>query len=94
MTGLLCGVGMLTVPVSRDIFVVQTDASGVGVSGVLSVCRDGEELPVGFYSRQLKDAEKRYLPQSWSVWQWWRRFDTLRCTSMGGYSLFRLITRP
>ena len=31
-----------------------------GVSGVLSVCRDGVELPVGFNSRQLKEAETRY----------------------------------
>ena len=41
----LCSVGVLTV-----VFVVQTDASGVGISGVLSVCRDGQELLMGFYS--------------------------------------------
>ena len=47
-------------PVESDVFLLQTDASGVGISGVLSVSRDGEELPVDFFSRQLKDAETRY----------------------------------
>ena len=41
-------------------YVLQTDASGKGISGVLSVCRDGEELPVDFFSRQLWAAETRY----------------------------------
>ena len=31
-----------------------------GVSGVLNVVRDGAELPVGFYSCQLRDAETCY----------------------------------
>ena len=56
----LCDVGVLTVPVESDVFLLQTDESGVGTSGVLSISRDGEELPVGFFSRQLKDAETRY----------------------------------
>ena len=56
----LCGIRVLTVPVSSDVFVLQTNASGCGISGVLSVYRDSQELPVGFYSRQLKDAETRY----------------------------------
>ena len=46
---------------SSDLFVLQTDALSRGVSGVL---RDGMELPVGFYSRQLKDTEKRYSASS------------------------------
>ena len=33
---------------------------GKGISGVLSVCRDGEELPVAFYSRQLQERERSY----------------------------------
>ena len=38
----------------------QTDVSGKGLSGMLSVFRDGVELPVAFYSRQLRGAETRY----------------------------------
>ena len=56
----LCQYCVLNVPVSNYIFVLQTDASYCGVSGVLSVFREGEELPVAFYSRQLKDRETRY----------------------------------
>ena len=43
----LCGIGVLTVPVSSDVFVLQTDASGCGISGVLSVYRTVRSLPVG-----------------------------------------------
>ena len=34
----------------NDEFVLQTDASGHGISGVLSVYRNGVEKPVAFYS--------------------------------------------
>ena len=56
----LCDCCTLTLPCSKDVYVLQTDASGVGISGILSVCRNGQELPVAFYSRQLRGAEKRY----------------------------------
>ena len=56
----LCQFCVFNVPVSNDIFVLQTDASYCGVSGVLSVFREGKELLVAFYSRQLKDRETRY----------------------------------
>ena len=36
----------LHIPVSSDLFVLQTDAS-------YRVLRDGMELPVGFYSRKV-----------------------------------------
>ena len=44
----------------NDQFVLQTDASGVGLGAVLSVTRDGEELPVAFYSRKLQPRERKY----------------------------------
>ena len=56
----VCDVCVLHVPLQSDSFVLQTDASMCGVSGVLNVIRDGAELPVGFYSRQLRDAETCY----------------------------------
>ncbi len=56
----LCDVSVLFLPTSSDVFVLQTDASGRGVGAVLSVCRDGEELPVGYFSRKLKPAERNY----------------------------------
>jgi len=56
----LCDFCVLTIPLESDHFVLQTDASGKGISGVLSVCRNGAELPVAFFSRQLKDRERNY----------------------------------
>ena len=51
---------MLHVPTKCDVFLLQTDASGVGIGGVLSVCREGKEVPVTFYSRQMKERETQY----------------------------------
>ena len=52
---------VLHLPISTDVFILQTDASYVGLSGCLSVCRGEVELPVAFYSRQLKPAETTYI---------------------------------
>lgn len=51
---------LLHVPVCADSFMLHTDASGMGIGGVLSVCREENELPVAFFSRQLRDRETRY----------------------------------
>lgn len=56
----LCEVCCLHVPVGGDVFMLQTGASGSGVGGVLNVIRKGEVLPVGFYARQIRGAERRY----------------------------------
>ena len=48
------------VPTKCDVFLLQTDASGVGIGGVFSVCREGKEVPLAFYSRQMKEQETRY----------------------------------
>ena len=56
----LCAIPCLTLPTVTDEFVLQTDASGIGLGAVLSVRRDGEELPVAFYSRKLQPRERKY----------------------------------
>ena len=56
----LCSIPSLTLPVSSDNFVLQTDASGVGLGAVLSVIREGVEWPVAYYSRKLQPRETRY----------------------------------
>ena len=66
MNFLTCAMHSLThscslhVPLQSDSFLLQTDASGRGISGILSVQRVGLELPVGFYSRKLSPAETNY----------------------------------
>ncbi len=56
----LCVRVVLFVPVANDCFCLYTDASGDGVGACLHVVRDGVDLPVAFYSRQLRGAEKNY----------------------------------
>ena len=56
----LCNLPSLTLPVPADEFLLQTDASGVGLGAVLSVVRKGEELPVAFYSKKLLPRERQY----------------------------------
>ena len=51
---------ILTIPSISDTYTLHTDASGFGIGACLHVIRDGQELPVAFYSRQLQGAEKNY----------------------------------
>ena len=60
LCSVLCSACTLHIPSPSDKFVFQTDASCAGIGGCLSVMRDGAELPVAFYSRQLRDPETRY----------------------------------
>ncbi len=63
LCNVLSDVVCLCVPSSCDIFVLECDASGTGVGAVLSVDREGEKLPVAFFSRQLRGAQCRYSAQ-------------------------------
>ena len=56
----LSQVSSLTIPTPTETFILQTDAITKGIAGILNVVREGEELPVGFYSRKLHPAEARY----------------------------------
>lgn len=56
----LCHLPSLTIPTQEDSFLLQTDASAVGIGAVLSVTRDDAEKPVAFYSRKMLPREQRY----------------------------------
>ena len=56
----LCSIPSLTLPLIGDQFLLQTDASGVGLGAVLSVQRDGQELPVAIHSRKLQPRERKF----------------------------------
>ena len=45
----------LTIPLSKDSYRLQTDASGTGIGAVLSVVWNDEESPVAFYSRTSEE---------------------------------------
>ena len=57
---LICNSCMLTIPLPKDKFSVVTDASGLGIGGILQVHRDGEWQAAAYYSRQTRGAERRY----------------------------------
>ncbi len=59
----LCNAVSLCVPNVCDKFLLESDASSTGVGAALSVIRDGEKLPVAFFSRQLRGAQIRYSAQ-------------------------------
>ena len=56
----LCNMCILTIPSSEDMFCLHTDASAMGIGATLNVVRDGKELTVAFFSRQLQGAQVRY----------------------------------
>ncbi len=47
-------------PCANDSFQLHTDTSKVAIGAVLNVLREGQDRPVAFFSRQLRDVECRY----------------------------------
>ena len=56
----LVDVCCLTVPTQDDVFTLHTDASGLGIGATLNVSREGREVPVAYYSKQLQGAQHNY----------------------------------
>ena len=56
----LCSAPCLCIPVSSDVFCLQTDASGLGIGADLSVTREKRLHPVAYFSRKLSPAERNY----------------------------------
>ena len=61
----LCSAPCLRAPDFSLPFILQTDASKDGISGILSQLVEGEEHPVAFISRQLNKAEHNYAATEW-----------------------------
>ena len=51
---------LLAYPRPGEEYILDTDASGVGIGGVLSQVQDGVERPVAYASRALKKPERNY----------------------------------
>ena len=51
----------LCIPLPQDTFSLVTDASGLGIGGVLQVRRHGSWKAAAYFSRQLRGPEQRYL---------------------------------
>ena len=56
----LCDEHTLTLSRSGDKLILHTEASMLGLGAVLSVEREGEELPVAYFSKRLTATEKNY----------------------------------
>ncbi len=56
----LCANVLLYTLSPDDDLKLYTDASGDGIGACLHGVRDGEELPIAFFSRQLRPAERNY----------------------------------
>lgn len=56
----LCTSPILEYPKPGENFIVDTDASNVGIGGVLSQMIDGEERVISYYSRKLSKQERNY----------------------------------
>ena len=50
----------LCIPLPEDVYSIVTDASGLGIGGVMQVWREGQWEAAAFYSRQIKGAKQRY----------------------------------
>ena len=55
----LSHIPILTIPTQEDSFLLQKDASAVGIGAELSIRWDNEKC-VAFYSRKLQPREQRY----------------------------------
>jgi hypothetical protein len=56
----LCTAPVLGYPRPGEEFIVDTDASNVGIGGVLSQLQDGQERVVAYFSKTLSKAERNY----------------------------------
>ena len=66
-------------PTGGRYIVLQTDASYRGIGAVLSVVRDVEERPVGYFSKKLLPAERNYPASELECLAVVRAADPLRC---------------
>ena len=76
---------VLTIPNASDSYRLQTDASGLGIAAVLSVIRE-EEMPVAYYSRQLRSSEKNYSSSELECLAVVAAINTLNVTWLDGDS--------
>jgi hypothetical protein len=56
----LCAAPILAHPQAEERFIVDTDASHVGIGGVLSHVQDGQERVTAYYSKTPNKAERNY----------------------------------
>ena len=61
---------MLRYPDPKLQYILDTDASAVGVGAVLSQIQEGEEKVIAYYSKTLAPPKQNYCVTAESCWQW------------------------
>lgn len=56
----LCSAPLLAYPEERGLFILDTDASNIGIGAVLSQVQNGVEKVIAYASRRLSKSERRY----------------------------------
>jgi hypothetical protein len=64
----LCASPILAYPQPGERCIVDTDASNVGIGGVLSQVQDGKERVIAYYSKTLNKAEKTTASPDANYW--------------------------
>ena len=94
LRGALCSEPVLITPDFDCPLIVHTDASEVGLGGLLSQVRAGEEHPVTYISRKLLPNERNYSTVEKEVLAIKWAIEKLRYYLVGGNSLWSLTTHP
>jgi hypothetical protein len=51
---------ILAYPTREDFFILDTDASNVGLGSVLSQVQDGQEKVISYYSKSFNKVKRKY----------------------------------
>jgi hypothetical protein len=60
LKGAFCAAPILAYPKPGERFIVDSDASNLGIGGVLSQMHDGKERVIAYYSKTLRNAKRNY----------------------------------
>jgi hypothetical protein len=63
----LCSAPVLAYPQPGQRFIVDTGASNVGIGGVLSQVKDGQERVIAYFSKTLNKPERNYCVTRWEL---------------------------
>ena len=83
----------LTIPMPKDTYFVYIDASFMGIGGVLNVSREGQELSIAFFSRELHSSENNYSSSEIECLAVVDKIRQFEIHLVGNHSLLWLITR-
>ena len=89
LKGLLTRAPILAHPNDDGQFLLDTDASGVGIGGVLSQVQDGKERVVAYSSKSLNTAERNYCVTRKELWAVVYHVKHFRCYLYGRHFTIR-----